>query len=79
MIAVAISFVCDTTFVKLFSRPTSLDDSPANKPEIFTVSALSVFTCSTAVSFCFCVSLIYDLSFLKVLLSGWSRLGCLDA
>ena len=53
LIAVAVILDCATTFVRLFSRPVSLDDSPAKSPDIFTVSSSSVFTCSTEVSFCF--------------------------
>ena len=79
LIAVAVILDCATTFVRLFSRPVSLDDSPAKSPDIFTVSSSNVFTCSTAVSFCFCVSLICDLSFLRVSLSGWGRLAGLGA
>ena len=53
LIAVAINLNCATTFVRLFSRPVSLDDSPVKSPDIFTVSSSNVFTFSTAVSFCF--------------------------
>ena len=51
VIAFAVMADCDTQFVTLFSRPVSLDDKPVNNPDIFTVSASSVLTCSTAFSF----------------------------
>ena len=68
--AVAVCFDCVTTFVRLFSRPVSLEDRPANNPDILTVSSSSVFTFATAASFCCCVSLICDLNFRRVSLSG---------
>ena len=51
VIAFAVMADCDTQFVTLFSRPVSLDDRPANIPDIFTVSASSVLTCFTTFSF----------------------------
>ena len=51
LITFAVMADSDTQFVTLFSRPVSLDNRPANNPDIFTVSAFSVLTCSTAFSF----------------------------